>query len=165
MRTLYVIGVPGARGSGGDVVDPEGSRYASAMTRPRRPLTPGALLRRAAGMVAGYFVHGSLLHWLGMLDRVPLTAPSGLLMTLLPFGGAALVAGYLATLVSGGSARTARLLGIALAAIAILAALQRLEQGLPLLTRQVAQIVTSPLCVAGGVLLERHLALWQRRTS
>lgn len=116
-------------------------------------------------MVAGYYVHRELLHWQRVFEGAPLTAPSGLLTMILPLGIAALTAGYVATLLGGGSTRTARLLGIALAAIAILGAIQRLEQGLPLLTRQVAQIVTSPLCVAGGVLLERHRALWLRRAS
>ncbi len=123
----------------------------------------GVLLRRAVGMVLGYYVHRELLQWHGAFEGAPLTAPTGLVATLLPFGLAALAAGYVATLVSRGSTRTARLLGIALAVIAILAALQRVEQGLPLLTRQIAQIVTSPLCVAGGVLLERHRGWWRRR--
>lgn len=122
-----------------------------------------ALLRRAVGMVLGFYAHRELLQWHGAFEGTPLTVPTGLVATLLPFGIAALAAGYVAALLGGGSTRTARLLGIALAVIAILAALQRAEQGLPLLTRQVAQIVTSPLCVAGGVLLERHRGWWRRR--
>ena len=121
------------------------------------------LLQRTAGMLAGYYVHRASALWLGAFDGVAPAAPTGLWLTVAPLAIAALVAGYVATLISGGSTRTARLLGIALAVVAILATLQRLEQGLPLLTRQVAQIVTSPLCAAGGLLMERHRALWQRR--
>ena len=32
-------------------------------------------------------------------------------------------------------------------------------------SRQVAQIVTAPLCVTGGVLLERHRVSWRRRAA
>lgn len=121
------------------------------------------LLQRTAGMLAGYYVHRASTQWLGVFDDTALAAPTGLWMPVASLAVAALVAGYVATLVSGGSTRTARLLGIALAVVAILSALQRLEQGLPLLTRQVAQIATSPLCAAGGLLMERHRALWLRR--
>lgn len=116
-------------------------------------------------MFAGYYVHRWVGLWLGVFEGVPSVLPAGLLGALLPLAVAALLAGYVAGGVSGGSTRTARLLGIALAAIAILAAIQRVEQGLPLLTRQVAQVVTAPLCAAGAALLTRHRGLWSAPTG
>lgn len=118
------------------------------------------VLRRALGIVGGYYVHRWVALWLGVFDGTPALAPEGWLGALVRLAVAALLAGYLTALVAGGSVRTARLLGIALAAIAILAALQRVEQGLPLLTRQLAQIVTAPLCAAGAALLGRHRRIW-----
>lgn len=117
------------------------------------------LLRRALGMVGGYYLHRWVVLWLGAFDGVAAVVPTGLPWLLPIFAVAAVLAGYLASLIAGGSTRTARLLGIALAAIAILAALQRVEQGLPLLSRQVAQILTSPLCAAGAALSARHRRL------
>ena len=114
------------------------------------------VLRRVAGMLAGSYVHRGVALWLGVFDGVPAVVPAGLLGALLPLAVAALLAGSVAGGISGGSTRTARLLGIALAAIAILAAIQRVEQGLPLLTRQVAQVLTAPLCAAGAAVLARH---------
>lgn len=132
------------------------------MSNGARPLSRGTLLRRVAGMLVGYYLHAWLANR-GDVAAAAAPAASHLVTALLPLALAALLAGYAATLVSGGSTRTARLLGIALAAIAILATIQRLEQGLPPVAGHVAQIVTSPLCVAGGALLERHRTLWLRR--
>ena len=110
-------------------------------------------------MIGGYYLHRWLVLWLGAFDGVPAGVPAGLAGLLPTFAVGAVLAGYVASLVAGGSMRTARLLGIAIAAIAILAALQRVEQGLPLLSRQVAQIVTAPLCAAGAALAARHRRL------
>lgn len=118
------------------------------------------VLRRAIGIVSGYYVHRWVVLWLGVFDGTPTPAPEALLGALVRLAVAALLAGYLTALVAGGSVRTARLLGVALAAIAILAALQRVEQGLPLLSRQVAQILTAPLCAAGAALQVRHRRMW-----
>jgi hypothetical protein len=118
------------------------------------------LLLRAVGIVSGYYVHRWVALWLGVFDGVPALVPDGWLGLLLRLAVAALLAGYVTSAIAAGSIRTARLLGIALAAIAILAALQRAEQGLPLFTRQVAQIVTAPLCAAGAALFVRHRRMW-----
>ena len=120
------------------------------------------LLRRVVGMVGGYYVHRWVALWLGVFDGVPAPVPDGWPGLSLRLGVAALLAGYVTTAIAAGSMRTARLLGIALAAIAILAALQRAEQGLPLFTRQVAQIATAPLCTAGAALFLRHRRMWKR---
>lgn len=118
--------------------------------------SPSGFLRRAAGIVSGYYVHRWVALWLGVFDARPHLLPDGWLGLLMRLAVAALLAGYVTSAIAGGSTRTARLLGIGLAAIAILAALQRAEQGLPLLTRQVAQMVTAPLCAAGAALFVRH---------
>lgn len=113
-------------------------------------------------MLGGYYVHGWAALWLGVFDGAPLAAPEGLVGALLRLAVAALVAGYVAGVLSGGSTRTARLLGIALAAIAILAAISQVEQGRPLLTGHLAQVLTAPLCRAGAALLARHRRLLAR---
>lgn len=123
------------------------------------------LLRRVAGIIAGYYVHRWIVLWLGAFDGVAPVVPTGLAWLLPTFAVAALIAGYVVAVIASGSTRTARLLGIALAAIAILAALQRVEQGLPLLSRQVAQILTAPLCAAGAALVARHRRLFSRPSS
>lgn len=118
------------------------------------------LLLRAVGIVSGYYVHRWAALWLGVFDGVPALVPDEWLGLLLRLAVAALLAGYVTGAIAAGSIRTARLLGIALAAIAILSAMQRAEQGLPLFTRQVAQIVTAPLCAAGAALFVRHRRMW-----
>jgi len=113
-------------------------------------------------MVAGYYAHRGVALWLGVFEGAPATAPDGWLTLGVRLAVAALLAGYVTGAIAGGSLRTARLLGIALAAIAILAALQQVEQGRPVLTRHLAQIVTAPLCAAGAGLVARHRRLWAR---
>ena len=125
--------------------------------RPRTPFLI-ALARRALGMLGGYYVHRGVTLWLGVFDGPAATLPSGLALLLSACAVAALLAGYAAAMVAGGSLRTARLLGIALAIVAVLAALQRLEQGLPVLSRHVALVVAAPLTSIGGWFALRHRA-------
>lgn len=114
-------------------------------------------------MIVGYQLHA----WLAAQGAEAGRAfPEGLAAATLHHAAAALVAGYGCALLAGqASTRTARLLGIALAAIAGLAAFQRLEQALPLLSVHVAQVVASPACLLGAAWLERHRALWVARRS
>ena len=118
-----------------------------------------------AAMVVGYQVHAWLATHVGISGAHPAAVPEGLLLATLQHTAAAVVSGYLAAVIAGrASLRVGRLLGVALAAIAGLAAFQRFEQGLPLLTMHVAQVVASPACLLGAMLLERHRAVhrWVR---
>lgn len=116
-------------------------------------------------MLAGYYAHRWLTLWFGVFDGPSHVMPAALWTLLVPCAVAALVGGYVATLVASGSTRTARLLGIALAVVALLAALQRIEQGLPLLSQQVALVVTAPCCSMGGWFARRHRDQWQLHRS
>ena len=121
------------------------------------------LARRVVAILAGYYAHRWLLLWFGLFDGPSHVMPIALWPMLVPCAVAALLAGYLSTLVAGGSTRTARLLGLALAIVAVLSALQRLEQGLPPLSRHVALVVTAPFCSVGGWFAGRHQARLARR--
>jgi hypothetical protein len=119
-----------------------------------------SVVRRAAAVIAGYWVYRTLVAMLmGAVDLDPTQVPGHALVasTLTFTAGAAIVSGYTCALIAKGRRLgAARLLATALAAIVVVALVQRLQQGLGPTWWLLVNLAAAPACMPGAMLCEYH---------